>query len=328
MKTTNHALNRRHFIIHTSAALGSLVAAPLARAGGFTKGEPVAPFTPQFKPGDYVWHPEISPAGPVVIIVSLPEQVLYVYRNGVRIGRSTISSGKDGHHTPTGVFTILEKHEKHTSSIYRGASMPYMERVTWGGVALHAGNLPGYPASHGCVRLPLDFAQQLYTVTGNGTTVIITDSKSGPGNTAAPGLLFTARPMEQAPPGAAVWKPEKAPTGPVSIIVSSADGAAYVYRNGVEIGRAPVGGLPVLAGSYVYSALGSPDAEGRHDWLSTAGIGGKPPNIKELVKQVRVDPQFLASARALITPGTNLILTDAPVSVSTRSETGFNIMTT
>jgi lipoprotein-anchoring transpeptidase ErfK/SrfK len=117
-----------------------------------------------------VWHPEVSPAGPVVINVSLPEQLLYVYRNGVRIGRSSISSGKAGRQTPTGVFTILEKHEKHASSIYKGASMPYMERVTWGGVALHAGNLPGYPASHGCVRLPLDFAQQLYTVTSKGTT--------------------------------------------------------------------------------------------------------------------------------------------------------------
>jgi hypothetical protein len=321
-------MHRRRFIITASTAMGSLVTAPLALATGFTKGEPVAPFTPQFKPGDYVWHPEISPAGPVVIIVSLPEQVLYVYRNGVRIGRSTVSTGKPGHHTPTGVFTILEKHEKHTSSIYKGASMPYMERVTWGGVALHAGNLPGYPASHGCVRLPLDFAQQLYTVTGNGTTVIITDGKSAPGNTAAPGLLFTAKPIEAAPPGVPVWTPEKSPAGPVSVIVSSADGAAYVYRNGVEIGRTPVGGLPVLAGSYVYSALAGIDSEGRHDWLSTASIGGRPPNIKELVKQVHVDQQFLAAARALITPGANLILTDAPVSANTRSNSGFKILTT
>ena len=113
-----------------------------------------------------------------------------MYRNGVRIGRSTISSGKPGHRTPTGVFTILEKNVKHTSTIYKGASMPYMERLTWGGVAMHAGNLPGYPAAHGCVRLPLDFARQLYAVTNSGTSVIITDTKSVPGSTAAPGLLF------------------------------------------------------------------------------------------------------------------------------------------
>ena len=121
---------------------------------------------------------------------------------------------------------------------------------------------------------------------------------------------------------------EKAPEGPVSIIISSADGMVYVYRNGIEIGRAPVGGLPGLTGSYVYSALAEVDAEGRHDWLSTASIGGRPPNIKDLVKQVRVDQQFLAVTRDLITPGANLILTDAPVSVSTRSGAGFNILTT
>jgi len=312
----------------TSIAAGLLLTAPLARAEAMTKGQPVAPFTPQFKPGEYVWHPEISPAGPVVIIVSAAEQVLYVYRNGVRIGRSTISSGKPGHRTPTGVFAILQKNVKHTSSIYKSASMPYMERLTWRGVALHAGNLPGYPASHGCVRLPFDFAQQLYAVTTNGTTVIITDSKTAPGSTSAPGLLFAATPGEVAPPGSVVWKPEKAPAGPVSIIVSSADGAAYVYRNGVEIGRAPVGDLRGVTGSYAYSALADVDAEGRRDWLSTAGVGGRAPNIKDLVKQVSVDQQFLASARALITPGTTLILTDAPVSVSTRSGPGFNILTT
>ena len=322
-------MQRRYFLLLlASTALGFLLAAPLARAEAIAKGQPVAPFTPQFKPGEYVWRTEISPAGPVVIIVSLPEQVLYVYRNGVRIGRSTISSGKAGHRTPTGVFTILEKKVKHTSTIYKGASMPYMERLTWGGVALHAGNLPGYPAAHGCVRMPLDFAQQLYTVTSNGTTVIITDSKTAPGSTVAPGLLFAATPSEVAPPGSVVWKPEKAPEGPVSIIVSSADGAAYVYRNGIEIGRAPVGGLRGVAGSYVYSALADADAEGRRDWLSTASVGGRAPNIKDLVKQVSVDQQFLARARALITPGTTLILTDAPVSVSTRSGPGFNILTT
>ncbi len=125
-----------------------------------------------------------------------------------------------------------------------------------------------------------------------------------------------------------IWKPEKAPAGPVSVILSSANDAAYVYRNGVEIGRAPVGGLRGVQGSHVYSALARVDADGRRDWLSTTSIDGRPPNLKDLVKQASVDQQFLASTRALITPGTTLILTDAPVSVSTRSGSGFNILTT
>jgi len=129
-------------------------------------------------------------------------------------------------------------------------------------------------------------------------------------------------------PGEYVWHPEVSPAGPVVIIVGLPEQLLYVYRNGIEIGRAPVGGLPGLTGSYVYSALADVDAEGRHDWLSTASIGGRPPNIKDLVKQVRVDQQFLTVTRDLITPGANLILTDAPVSVSTRSGAGFNILTT
>lgn len=299
-----------------------------ANAETITKGQEQRPLVSELKVGDYVWKPEVSPAGPVVIIVSLAEQKLYVYRNGVRIGRSTISSGKAGHRTPTGVFTILQKRVKHISTIYKGASMPYMERLTWGGVALHAGNLPGYPAAHGCVRLPLDFARQLYTVTSAGTTVIVTGHKSAPGSTSEPGLLFSATPSEVAPPGGVIWQPEKAPAGPVCVILSGANGEAYVYRNGVEIGRAPVGGLRGVQGSHVYSALARVDADGRRDWLSTTSIGRRPPNLKDLVKQASVDPQFLGNVRALITPGTTLILTDTPVSVSTRSGSGFSILTT
>jgi hypothetical protein len=178
------------------------------------------------------------------------------------------------------------------------------------------------------VRLPLDFAKQLYTVTKDGTTVIVTNQKSASGSTTAPGLLFAATPSAAAPKGGVVWKPAKAPTGPVSVVVSSADGAAYVFRNGVEIGRAPVAGLRRFTGSYVYSALTKVDADGSRDWLTLASVGGRPPELRDLVKKVGVDPQFLANARALITPGTTLILTDTPVSVSTRSGKGFNILTT
>ena len=111
-------------------------------------GRKVPPATLHLQPMDYTGQPELSPTGPVVVIVSLPQHMLYVFRNGMRIGRSTISSGKAGHRTPTGVFTILQKRMKHTSSLFRGASIPHMERLTWSGVALHAGDLPGYPADH------------------------------------------------------------------------------------------------------------------------------------------------------------------------------------
>src|SRR6202158_1449343 len=285
-----------------------------ASAAGHTKGRAVQPFTPELKPGDYVWHPEISPAGPVVVIVSLPDQVVYVYRNGVRIGRSTVSTGKPGKPTPTGMFTILQKKVDHESSIYKGAKMPHMQRLTWTGIAMHAGNLPGYPASHGCVRLPVDFAKKLYSVTRNGTSVIITDDKFAPGETAEPGRLLSGKTGAPSTPALATgrfeWHPEKAPTGPLSIILSTPDQQAYVYRNGIEIGRAagPTTGLGQGLGSHVYSALDKFDPNGRREWISTASFGrARTPDIKELAERVTIAPEFLEHARAAVSPGTTLI---------------------
>jgi L,D-transpeptidase catalytic domain len=308
-----------------AAIVLTLLSAPLTHASpSHTKGRAVVPFTPALKPGDYVWHPEISPAGPVVLLVSLPEQVMYVYRNGVRIGRTTVSTGKQGKDTPPGVFTVLQKKVDHESNIYKGAKMPNMQRLTWSGIALHAGQLPGYRASAGCVRMPVDFAAKLYKVTSIGTTVIIADSDSSPSHTVRPGLLFSGKTGEA---GRFGWMPEKAPKGPVSVIVSRADRAAYVYRNGIEIGRAPVGGIERLTGSYVYSALATVDSSGRRDWISTAGVGGHAPNLKNLAQHVAIAPDFLANIRALITPGTTLIITDASVNSRARSTTSFSIRT-
>jgi hypothetical protein len=310
------------------ATLG-LIGLPFAHAADFTKGRNVKPLTADLKPGDYLWHPEVSPAGPVVVLVSLPDQVMYVYRNGVRIGRSTVSTGTAGHRTPTGVFTVLQKKVDHESSIYKGAKMPNMQRLTWTGIAMHAGQLPGYPASHGCVRLPEDFAAKLYTVTKLGTTVIIADNKSGPVNTTKPGLLFSGTTTQTGPmPAGFAWTPEKAPNGPVSIIVSTADRTGYVFRNGVEIGRAAIGGVERLSGTHIYSALATMDTSGKRNWISTASVGGRAPNLPDLANKVTIAPEFLRNARTLITPGTTLILTDAPVSGRTQSAPGFNILTT
>lgn len=162
-------------------------------------GTPAPPIPAVMAPGDYEWTPERSLAGDVVLVVSLPQQMVHVYRGGVRIARSTISSGKPGHDTPTGVFTILQKKKMHHSTLYDDAPMPFMQRLTWDGVALHAGRLPGYPASHGCVRLPSQFAELLYGVTDHGGVVVVADDASGfaadvvrPGDTVNDDLLAIA----------------------------------------------------------------------------------------------------------------------------------------
>ena len=151
--------------------------------------KPVVAADPTFElePGDYLWNPEASPAGPLVVVVSLPEQRAHVYRNGVRIAVSTISSGKPGHETPTGVFPILQKREEHYSNLYNNAPMPFMQRLTWDGIALHAGRIPGKPASHGCVRLPHEFARKLFSITEHGSTVVVADAASHGPSVAYPG---------------------------------------------------------------------------------------------------------------------------------------------
>jgi hypothetical protein len=175
---------------------GIVAAAALAASGGaFAQGAKtsaqleLARQADKLKPGEWVLKPEIAPAGPVLVYVDLTRQRATVYRNGVRIGVSTISSGKDGHETPTGVFTILEKNVVHHSKTYDDASMPYQQRLTWMGVAMHAGNLPGFPASHGCVRLPMEFAKKLFDVTPMGGTVVIAGGNEDPVKRPAAGVL-------------------------------------------------------------------------------------------------------------------------------------------
>ncbi len=126
------------------------------------------------RPGEFVWQPELAPEGEVEIVVSVPLQRAYVYRGGTLIGITTVSTGRPGHDTPTGTFSILQKRREHYSNLYNNAPMPFMQRLTWGGVALHAGHIPGRPASHGCVRLPLDFARLLFSATRLGGSVHVT----------------------------------------------------------------------------------------------------------------------------------------------------------
>ena len=117
--------------------------------------------------------PEEVVKGPLQIIISIADQKISVYDDGALIARSSVSTGVQGHPTPVGVFSVIGKELWHRSNIYSAAPMPYMQRITWSGIALHAGVLPGHPASHGCIRLAKDFAVRLWHLTKRGTRVII-----------------------------------------------------------------------------------------------------------------------------------------------------------
>jgi lipoprotein-anchoring transpeptidase ErfK/SrfK len=125
------------------------------------------------KPGAYWWAPDAPTSGEVEVVVSLEDQRAYVYRAGQLIGVSTVSTGKEGKDTPAGIFPILEKKRTHFSRKYDNAPMPFMQRLDSYGIAMHAGAIPGYPASRGCVRLPAAFASRLFAMTSVGDRVVI-----------------------------------------------------------------------------------------------------------------------------------------------------------
>ena len=125
-------------------------------------------------PGRYLWEDDAA-LGAVSILISIPDQRAYVYRGETLVAVSTVSTGKDGKETPVGVFNILQKKEMNRSNLYDGAPMPFMQRLTWDGIAIHAGRNPGFPASHGCIRVPTEFAKKLYAATQLGAAVEVTD---------------------------------------------------------------------------------------------------------------------------------------------------------
>jgi len=128
----------------------------------------------KLRAGQYVWLAEVEPYEPLVMVVSLSQQLAYVYRYGALVALSTISSGRKGYETPSGTYSILQRKRIHHSNLYDNAPMPFMLRLTWDGVAMHGGELPGHRASHGCIRLPMAFARALFAVSQAIQFVIVT----------------------------------------------------------------------------------------------------------------------------------------------------------
>jgi hypothetical protein len=223
------------------------------------------------------------------------------------------------------VFTILEKKQEHRSKKYDNAPMPNMQRLTWTGIAMHSGQLPGYAASHGCVRMPYDFSQLLFTVTSGGGTVVIGDGKTPTPRLASnPGLLLAPtdlkpemlRPLAQ---NDYDWNPERSTQGPMTLVVSSADRAVYVYRNGEPIGRAALEVRGKL-GSHVFTLL-----EGSSGKMSTLAPGreagkwmhvsskGRAVDADDISKRLRLSPDFATKVADAMKPGTTVIVTDEQV---------------
>lgn len=275
----------------------------------------------QLKPGQWVWAPEVAPDGPILVYVDLSKQIAMIYRNGVRIGATTVSTGRAGHTTPTGVFTVLQKDAKHRSSTYNNAPMPFQQRLTWDGVALHAGGLPGYPESHGCVHLPFEFARELFAATHLGVTVVIQGDAekhvaSTPNSLLSP-FDHKGTPTEHRALEAGEnfrWKPELSQDGPLSIIVSKLDQRVVVLRNGVEIGRSVARIQDDDPGSHVITLTHN---EGKPHWIYVGMTGHGDDAGREvdeaLLNKVHMPRRFYDALHEEIRPGATILVTNSRV---------------
>jgi hypothetical protein len=297
------------------------------------------------KPGEFTWHPERSPAGPVAIIVSIPDQRVHVYRNGIRIGVSTCSTGKPGHSTPTGVFTILEKDKNHHSSTYNNAPMPNMNRLTWSGVALHAGMLPGYPASHGCIRLPVKFSELLYGVTHVGTPVILAGSFSDPKEVVHPGLVlgdFAEHEFSSVQKSLSSkndpWHTEVVSntdaTTSTSVIVSHGDMSITILENGAIVaqGRATIADPDLPLGRHVFLLSGAHDGAKGLSWHAISHHDDEGLSLAEpedaVLKRIKADKPTLQALQTRMHPGMVLVTTELPAHGDTRTGDDFVLMNT
>jgi hypothetical protein len=197
--------------------------------------------------------PAAKIAGPLMIDVSIGNQRVTVYDNGTPIASAPVSTGMKGHPTPLGVFSIIQKQRWHESNLYSNAPMPFMERITWSGVALHAGVLPGYPASHGCIRLPHEFAVRLYGMTRMGARVLVTRNEVTPVEIQHPTLELLS----------------KAPD------VASVDSSAVPpLSGGTGFDRLAAADVPVSAGTP--ATLLPPSAANSHDQSTGANVPLQP----------------------------------------------------
>jgi hypothetical protein len=276
--------------------------------------------------GEWVWGGDAKDMGPMAVVVSLTEQRAYAYRNGVLIAVSTVSTGKPGHETPTGVFTILQKDKDHHSSKYNNAPMPYQERLTWDGVALHAGGLPGYPESHGCVHLPTEFARLLFDATTMGMVVVIAKEGLSPEDLVHPTVASPIDPRTGAEDIAPLlgaqeqfrWEPQKSPTGILSLVMSTADRRIFVFRNGIEIGRARIGFLDNVPPKGTHAYLVSDTTQGQGTTWRRIGIPGRENEAGQAVAaqdvaRVIVPAGFRTIVAPLLKPGVVLLQTDLHV---------------
>lgn len=276
------------------------------------------------KAGRFFWNPDAAPSGAVVALVSIPKQQLYLYRHGVLIGVSSVSTGKRGYGTPAGIFTVLEKNRFHRSRTYNNAPMPFANRLTWDGVALHAGHVTGTPVSHGCIRLPAQFASRLFSVSTKGMTVIILGYESQAFRLSHPVVMLppdskdsvVLNMLDLSPTEAFRWQAENGQDGAISLVMNKASQLLLVYRNGIEIGRAKIS-LPASEtnwGTFAFIMQTEQNTESNaffnHHWLAMNGLEKNMMLNAAFFEQLNIPSDFANALNSILTAGSTLLITD------------------
>ena len=297
-------------------------------------------------------RPSLLPAistGRVALVVSTDHQTLTVFDDGVPIAQTTVSTGVADHPTPHGIFSVIEKQRYHESNIYSAAPMPYMQRITWSGVALHEGHVTGRPASHGCIRLPRAFASDLFRYTRNGARVIVAREAVLPTPTAIPSIFIAAATQHDAdaPPlpdnveisarprgTAAVDGAVRAggPQAPISILVSRKAGKLFVRRAGkplltvpiaIDDAARPLGTHMFMAGAnpvrdWSAMTLNAPileasildNATRSRRMRDVPAVPLAPSTSWEALARLHLAPGTASFLASMLTPGATLILSD------------------
>jgi lipoprotein-anchoring transpeptidase ErfK/SrfK len=259
---------------------------------GFSRPAPVVPQVrqkPRHRQGKKIEATEkehFKPQGPLIIAISIEKQTLKIYDANGFFAQTPISTGMRGHPTPMGVFSVIQKHKFHRSNIYSGAPMPYMQRITWSGVAMHAGVLPGYPASHGCIRMPMAFAVKMWNWTKMGARVVVTPGEMTPVSFSHP-LLVTQKVVPQ---------PIAVNTAAIADKAKDVDAATAPLRD--QTHTADAGALPSTTQTAVTMSDAVPSGSNapREEAADASNVGAKPESAKSEAETTSAEHSETASA--------------------------------
>jgi lipoprotein-anchoring transpeptidase ErfK/SrfK len=297
--------------------------------GGYSRPAPVVPpraqrpHRRQAKPVEAAAKEATKPQGPLIIAISISHQSLKVYDANGFFAETPISTGMAGHSTPMGAFSVIQKQKMHRSNIYSGAPMPFMQRITWSGIAMHAGVLPGYPASHGCIRMPMAFAVKMYSWTRMGARVVVTPGDLTPARFSHP-LLVTQKVVPQ-PVAADMPKTDVTKTDVTKTDVTKADvfKADATAKGDKAAAADPVGKPEMSVASLDLRSTVGHDSRAPHvmDKASTPKSSGKQTHTADAgaLPEANVAVDMMSDAAPASSPMAEHAASDRPANAATKS---------